>query len=121
VDNLAGDCWAAGAHCDVLEAACCSKGAAHLAHCPLRAVTLRGLPTVCQERGASPSPLAFCPPGALLWSPPLPASAGRNAYLQQALDHAQLLCARVFAFPSSFCAIRADLAPSPLILKNLAI
>lgn len=70
----------------------------------------------CQAAGAHRG-VVFSPP----WPYPLPKSAGRNTCLQQVLDHAQLLCARIFAFRSSFCAIRAGLAPSPLILKNLAI
>lgn len=74
VDDLAGDCWAAGVYRGVLGVVCRSKGAAHLVHHPLQP----GLPVVCRERDASPSPLVFCPPGAPLQPYPLPKSAGRN-------------------------------------------
>lgn len=82
------------------------------AHCSMRCCTQ------CAGGGNQPQPPACLSPRS---SPaPLLKSAGGNPWLQRALDPVQLLFAWIFAFCSSFCALRADLAASPLILNKIS-
>lgn len=118
-DGLAGGRQAAGACRDVLGVACCSRSAAH--HRPVQRAEACGLPALCWERDASPSPS----PSFSVFREQLyglsPCQSRGKRVTSAAPDLAQLLCARIFAFCSSFCAIRADLALSPLLMKNLAV
>lgn len=92
---------------------CCSKGSVDLVHYLLQCVMLCA---VCWERRPAPASRCSGSPGA---SFPNEVSMKKAVTSVGAGPLVQLHCARIFC--SSFCAIRANLAASPLRLRNLAV